>query len=229
MPDVILPVLDEAGAIPAVLRGDARRLPGRSSSTTAPATAPAAIAAQLGARVVMSRTAALAPPATPACWRRARRSSASWTATARSTRPSCRGWSALLESGEARARARLRAAPRRVPGRRMRGSPTGARARCCGRAAGSCCVTSARCARAGRAGADRSICATARSASRWRWCCARRRRLADRRAAGRLPAADRGSSKVTGTLRGTVRAVRDMTRLLAYSARRADLRRVARA
>ena len=93
MPDVILPVLDEAAAIPGVLAAmpaGYRPIVVDNGSTDGSG----AIAAELGAPWSSpNRAAASAPPASPASAPPRPRSSASWTATARSTPPTCRAWS----------------------------------------------------------------------------------------------------------------------------------------
>ena len=76
------------------------------------------------------------------------------------------------------------------------------------------CATSARCAPPAASRCSRSGCATAASAGRWRWCCARRRRAGQIREVPVAYLPREGRSKVTGTVRGTVRAVRDMTAVL---------------
>ena len=135
MPDVILPVLDEAAAIPGVLAAmpaGYRPIVVDNGSTDGSA----AIAAELGARGGRRTAPRLrrrllrrprAPP-TP-------RSSASWTATARSIPPTCRGSSPC--STRAPTWRSAPAAPPAAPGPSTPGSPTGSSPASCAAAPAS--------------------------------------------------------------------------------------------
>ena len=102
VPDVILPVLDEAAAIPMRARAGCRPASTRSSSTTARPTTRREVARTLGARVV-ARTAARLRRGVlaPVCERRPSTSCASWTATARSTAPTSCAVAAPVLAGDA--------------------------------------------------------------------------------------------------------------------------------
>ena len=75
-------------------------------------------------------------------------------------------------------------------------------------------ATSGRCAPRAARRCSPSASATAASAGRWRWSCARPPRAGGSRRSRSSYLAREGRSKVTGTVRGTVRAVRDMAAVL---------------
>ena len=119
--------------------------------------------------------------------------------------------SADLVLGARRARPRRLAAARAARQRRARLAAAPARRRRADR-------PRADARRPPRPRCSRSASRTAASAGRWRWCCARPRRAGGSTRC-RSPTCPRvGRSKVTGTVRGTLRAVRDMRAVLAMSA-----------
>ena len=82
------------------------------------------------------------------------------------------------------------------------------------RATGARCATSARCARHRAPRCSSSACSTAASAGRWRWCCARPAAGWAIEEVDVAYSARCGRSKVTGTVRGSARAVADMRAVL---------------
>ena len=172
--DVILPVLDEAEALPVGARADARGLPRRSWSTTAPATARRSWPRALGARVVREPRRGLRRRVLRrAGGGHARRWWPSWTATARWTRRELPAVTGPVAGRPARTWcwAPAAAEPRRLAAARPRGQPrAGAGAAPARRRARSRDLGPMRAA-AARARCSSSASATAASAGRWRWCC----------------------------------------------------------
>ncbi len=101
IPEIVLPCLDEAEALPAVLRGAADRLAACSSSTTVPPMPPPQSPRRTARGWSTEPRRGTARPSTPACWRPVRSSSRSWTATARSTRRRCPDGRTRSRSGRA--------------------------------------------------------------------------------------------------------------------------------
>ena len=224
VPDVILPVLDEArrpavgarracraGYRPIVVdNGSTRRLRRDRAARSARAWS-------------TSRRGASAPPAGRAAGGHARRSSASWTATGRSIRASCRGCRRPVLDGDADLVLGARSPePRRLAAARPgRQPPAGARAAPAHRRA-------APRPRADARGAPRARCSswgspTAASAGRWRWCCARRPRAG---ASTRSPSRYRPRGRA---LEGHRHGARDRARGARHGAGRWHERRSGRA
>ena len=203
----------------------ARRPTARSWSTTAPPTAPPSWPSAWGPASCASPGAASARPASPAC---------APPTTELVAFMDCDGSldpaelpRVIARSAPRRRRPRARRAPsgaRRLAAARPR-SPTGRWRWSCAAAAGWRCATWGRCAPRGERRCSVSASATGASAGRWRWSsCAQGAgwRVAE------VPVTYRarsGRSKVTGTVRGTVRAVRDMAAVLRLSVRRNRLPR----
>ena len=142
-----------------------------------------------------------------------RRRRASWTATARSAATiSSPSWHRCSKTAPTSCSAR--ATGDRGPGRCTRASPTGRWPSSSGGGPACGSRTSVRCARRAGAICSASGSSTADSAGRSRWCCARRPRGGASRSVRSDDGPRIGRSKVTGTVGGTLRAVRDMAGVL---------------
>ena len=211
VPDVILPVLDEAAAIPWVLERmppDCDPIVVDNGSTDGsgghrPAPGRAVIVEPVpgfGAACFAGLEAAARRPRLLHGLRR----------LARSGRPVARARARRGRDGRPRARGSPGRAPAAHAHRQRRRDPGAAAPQPASR-----CATWDRCGPPAARRCSTSGSPTGASAGRWRWSCARRRQdgASPRSTCAHGPR--EGRSKVTGTVRGTLRATRDMTRLLA--------------
>ena len=215
VPDVILPVLNEREALPWVLErmpdGYAPLVVDNGSTDGS-----GELAASLGARVVRRADARVRRRVLRRADRGRRATScASWTATRPSIRASCRRVADPVRDGTRRPDARR--APARPRAARGRCTP-GRRTRCSRSSCGGARKVPLRDLGPMRAARREALLdlgiRTAASAGRWRWCCAPPAAGWTIREVGVAYHPREGRSKVTGTVRGTVRAVQDMTRVL---------------